>query len=653
MSPNAPTDVPTPELLLDVRTPSELAFAPDGTRLAFALHATVADEGSFPPSDLYVIDTDGDHPPVQLTSGPWSDRTPAWSPDGSQLAFLSDRITPGHQLPYTVPGIGTDDAAVGSRLAAALTGSAESIAWSSDGGRLLVLAADPGSYGLDWSARAVNGATPLADPTTRRPGEARRRLFLVDLATNRAEEVGPEERSVWEFDWDGDDTVVALVSKDHSGSGWYRSVVVRLSLGTRTVETLYEPAWQTGSLALSPDAARVIVVEGYASDHGLLAGSILVIDLATRTTTDPWPDLQTIGLASWCDDDSLWYGRTDGTGTACGRLHLDGRHSEAWCDDAFIGDAVTTPACAVSAGGSHVWTTHQAHALPPELARFDHADATWERLTTFNDHIAEGRIFPDTRTIAWTGEDGTEIEGILMTPHRATGPLPTIVCVHGGPTWNWGAYFSDSEPNAVLLASAGYACLLPNPRGSIGRGHAFAQGVIGDGGGIDYRDIMAGVDHCIAEGIADPDRLGIAGLSYGGYMAGWAVGQSDRFRAAVAMSVVSNYVSFHLTSEVWWYDQAILRGEWYDPGSQYLERSPVTYAHRCTTPTLIIQGAEDRCTPVGQAEELFHAIASSGTEVELVVYPREGHVPMERAHALDAIVRTQAWFDEHLISARG
>ena len=453
---------------------------------------------------------------------------------------------------------------------------------------------------------------------------------------------------MWEFDWDGDDTIVALVSEDHSGSGWYQSVVARLDLDTRTAETLYEPTWQTGSLALSPDATRAIVVEGYASDHGLLAGSIVVIDLANRTTSDPWPDLQTVGLASWCDDDSLWYGRTDGTGTACGRLHLDGRRTEPWRDDAFIGDAVTTPACAVTADGASVWTTHQAHALPPELARFDQATSSWERLTTFNDHIVEGRTFPYSRTISWAGEDGTEIEGILITPHGAAGPLPTIVCVHGGPTWNWGAYFSDSEPNAVLLASAGYACLLPNPRGSIGRGHAFAQGVIGDGGGIDYRDIMAGVDHCIAEGITDPDRLGIAGLSYGGYMAGWAVGQTDRFRAAVAMSVVSNYVSFHLTSEVWWYDQAILRGEWYDPGSQYLERSPVTHAHRCTTPTLIIQGAEDRCTPVGQAEELYRAIASSGAEVELVVYPREGHVAMERAHALDAIVRTQAWFDEHL-----
>jgi dipeptidyl aminopeptidase/acylaminoacyl peptidase len=295
-----------------------------------------------------------------------------------------------------------------------------------------------------------------------------------------------------------------------------------------------------------------------------------------------------------------------------------------------------------------VWTTHQAHGLPPELARFDHPSGTWLRLTGFNDHIIEGRVFPDVRTIRWMAEGGEEIEGLLMTPRGAEGPLPTIVCVHGGPTWNWGAYFSDSEPNAVLLSSAGYACLLPNPRGSIGRGHAFAQGVIGDGGGIDYRDVMAGVDHCIAEGTADPARLGISGLSYGGYMAGWAVGQTDRFGAAVAMSVVSNYVSFHLTSEVWWYDQAILKGAWNDPTSQYVERSPVTFAHHCTTPTLIIQGAEDRCTPVGQAEELYHAIAASGAEVELVVYPREGHVPVEREHALDAIRRTQAWFDRHL-----
>jgi len=635
--------LPTAQLLLEVRTPAQVAVSPDGTAIAFALHATVADEGSFVPSDLYVLRTGSSDAPLPLTGGGSCDQAPAWSPDGARLAFLSDRLKRGHLLPYTMASAGGEPV-----LAAMTVGSCESVAWSSDGARLLVIAADPGSYGLDWSARAVTGADPPPDPIVRRPGDARRRLFLIDLAGGTATEVGPPDLSVWEIAWDGGDTVVGLVSSDHTGSGWYQANVARLDITARTAATVYEPVWQLEGFALAPDGDRVAVVEGYASDHGLLSGSVRIIDLASASATDPWPDLQTVGSASWADADSLWYARTDGTGNACGRIWLDGRREEPWRDDAFIGDAITTPACVIGPDAADVWTTHQAHGEAPELAKFDHVLGSWTRLTSFNDHIVDGRVFPEVRTIRWTGEGGVEIQGILMTPPGAEGPLPTIVCVHGGPTWNWGAYFSDSEPNAVLLASAGYACLLPNPRGSIGRDHAFAQAVIGDGGGIDYRDIIAGVDHVIAEGIADPNRLGIAGLSYGGYMAGWAVGQTDRFAAAVAMSVVSNYVSFHLTSEVWWYDHAILEGAWDDASSQYADRSPVTHAHRCRTPTLILQGADDRCTPVGQAQELFNAIAETGTEVELVVYPREGHVPVERAHALDAIARTQAWFDVHL-----
>ena len=248
-------------------------------------------------------------------------------------------------------------------LAATLDGSCESVAWSSDGARLLVLAADPGSYGLDWSARAVTGAKPAPDPIVRRPGDARRRLYLIDLATGAATEVGPPDLSVWEIAWDGDDTIVALVSSDHTGSGWYQAKVARLDLTARTAATLYEPAWQLEGLELAPDGVRVAVVEGYASDHGLLSGSVRIVDLASGGATDPWPDLQTVGLASWADADSLWYARTDGTGNACGRIWLDGRREERWRDEAFIGDAITTPACAITSDAADIWTTHQAHGV--------------------------------------------------------------------------------------------------------------------------------------------------------------------------------------------------------------------------------------------------------------------------------------------------
>jgi dipeptidyl aminopeptidase/acylaminoacyl peptidase len=631
---------PIDERLLDIRTPVQLAFAPGGRRAAFALSATVADLGSFVPGDLYVVDVEATTP-ARITDAACSDQLPTWSPDGARLAFCSDRVTPGHQLPYTMTP-GGDPV-----LAATLDGSVEALSWSSDGGTLLVMAADAGCYGLDWSARAVTGAPPGPDPLVLRQNSARRRLFTIDLASGDVAEVGPPGMSVWEADWDGDDVVVALVSTAPGGAGWYRSWVARLDLSARTAATLYETPWQLEGLVLSPDGRRAAVVEGYSSDPGLLSGSLMIVDLIGGITSDPWPDLQTVGSAEWNGDDQLWYASCEGTGTACGQVWLDGRQDERWRGDAFIGDEVTIPMVTLAGDGA-AWTTHQAHGLPPELARLDTSANVWRRFTSFNDDVVAGVAFPDVRTIRWESPDGWEIEGRLMTPRGAEGPLPLLVLVHGGPTWFWGPSFSDSEPNAVLLADAGYACLLPNPRGSIGRGHAFARGVIGDPGGTDFADIMSGVDRCIADGVADPDRLGISGLSYGGYMAGWAVTQTDRFKAAVAMSVVSNYVSFHLTSEVWVYDEMILDGDWDDPAGPYPDRSPVTHAHRCTTPTLVLQGADDRCTPRGQGEELYTAIAEAGAEAELVIYPREGHVPMERAHALDAIRRTQSWFDRYL-----
>ncbi len=638
-STDAATRRPTPELLVEVRTPAEMAASPDGTRLAFSLHATVSERGPIAPSDLYLLES-GDVP-LQLTEGECSDRAPTWSPDGSRLAFVSDRIKRGHFLPYVMPSGGGEPRQVG-----ALQGSAESVSWSTDGRRLLIGAADAGSYSHEASAVAIVGAGDEPDPIVYRRGRAYRRLFLVDVETGDAAEVGPPGLCVWESDWDGDATVVATVSEDPMANGWYGARIVRLDLEARTATTLHQPEWPVEGLALSPDGRRAAIVEGYSSDPGLLSGSVIIVDMRAGGATDPWPDVENAGAVEWSGDDSLVYGGYESVGTACGRLWLDGRHEVAWSGDAYIGDEIGKPV-AWEVNGD-LLTTHQAHGVPPELARLDPATGQWQPLTRFNDALAEGMVFPDIRMRRWTAPDGLEIHGLLLTPRGVDGPLPMIVGVHGGPTWAWSFYFSDSEPNAVLLADAGYAVLLPNPRGSVGRGHAFARGVMLNSGTADLDDVMAGVDLCIAERVADPDRVGISGLSYGGYMAGWAITQTDRFAASVALSVIGDYVTFHLLSEVAVYDEMILGGRWDDPAGPYIERSPIFQMRGVTTPTLVVQGQADRCTPVGQGEELYAALEDAGAEAELVLYPREGHVLVERPHVIDALRRTQAWFDRHL-----
>jgi dipeptidyl aminopeptidase/acylaminoacyl peptidase len=199
-----------------------------------------------------------------------------------------------------------------------------------------------------------------------------------------------------------------------------------------------------------------------------------------------------------------------------------------------------------------------------------------------------------------------------------------------------------------ILAAAGYATLLPNVRGSVGRGPEFAEANLGDMGGGDLQDILTGIDSLVRDGIVDDARVAIAGGSYGGFMSSWAVTQTDRFAAAIPFAVVTNWVSFHATTNIGQFDRLFLQADPYDAEGDYTQRSPVYHASKCRTPTLIIHGEDDLCTPLPQAVEFYNALVEAGCETELVVYPREGHGWTEREHVLDSWNRMRDWLAQHL-----
>jgi len=256
--------------------------------------------------------------------------------------------------------------------------------------------------------------------------------------------------------------------------------------------------------------------------------------------------------------------------------------------------------------------------------------------------------------LSYKASDGLELDGLLILPvgkRREDGPFPLVTYVHGGP---YSRYADELQLYSILsgqlLAAAGYAMFLPNPRGSSGRGHDFAATVAGAVGGDELTDILSGIDLLIADGVADPDRLGIGGWSHGGFMTAWAVGQTDRFKAALMGAGISDWGMLAATGE-WGSAEADLTGSvgWEGAGAHPHDRvSPVSYASKVRTPVLIVHGEDDSNVPVGQSIYFHRALSRFGVEHEFVVYPREGHGIRERNHQLDLLRRTRAWFDRWL-----
>jgi dipeptidyl aminopeptidase/acylaminoacyl peptidase len=277
---------------------------------------------------------------------------------------------------------------------------------------------------------------------------------------------------------------------------------------------------------------------------------------------------------------------------------------------------------------------------------------TLRAISSHQDALA-GIVWGRQEALTWTAPDGWELDGLLVRPpgDAGEGALPTVVLVHGGPYGRWSPGFNLGWSNwAQWLALAGYAVLMPNPRGGYGHGEAFAAAARGDVGGADYRDIMAMVDAAVEHGIADPTRLGIGGWSQGGFMSAWAVTQTRRFKAAVMGAGVSDWRTMVMTSDLPGFEAEISSGAPWDGPEQRrpVELSPIYHARAASTPVLILHGEKDARVPLNQAIGFHRALRAHDVPVELVVYPREPHGIGERNHQIDVLKRVRSWYDRWL-----
>ncbi len=630
------------ESLLDLRVPSHVAVSPDGHRVAFVVSAGTHAAGQPRPQQAWVGTVDGEAP-QPLPSDGSAQSLPRWSHRGDRLAFASDCGDPGRMAPWVREPTGE------LRRVAVLEGSVEAILWSADDASLLLLASDPGAdqAGAHGPTKAGAADAKAPDPLVRRPRQGWRRLIRVDLATGEATEVGPEGLTVWEVGWNGDGEAVALVSPDPSESGWYDAAVAVLDLDARTHRVVHRPEWQIQSPAISPDGRHVAFIEGWSSDRVVLHGSITTVEVATGEAQVLAPELDVQALR-WLADGTVFYVGQSGVETMCGRVALDGAVAPIWQGPATLGQ-VHLHEAAVSDDGRVVVAPKEAPGEPPEVMALDTASGgDWRPLTRLNDYL---RSFtgPVAERVAWQSGE-LEIEGILVTPpERGEDRLPLVVVVHGGPTAAWSMAFNVGyEHLGTALAMHGYAVLLPNPRGSVGRGQAFARANHGCHGPVELEDVAAGVDALHEAGVVDRDRVGITGVSAGGYVSAYAATRSHAFKASVPVACISNWLSFHLTSNIGRYDELILGSDPFAPDGKHVELSPVIDAREANTPTLIVHGALDLCTPVSQARELYQALVDVGVETELVEYEHAGHIRSEREYLLDQWERVRTWFDRHV-----
>ncbi len=653
---------PTNEDLRHLRAMGSARLSPNGTEVLLEVTDSTADGAA---SHLWLVDVAGGEP-RQLTFSPEGDkrgeRSGQWAPDGRSVFFLAKRgervglfrlpMDGGEarrfalKTPVTVdasksPGAIPPESARGPAAAPAPSpdkGKPEEaelevsgFAGSPDGKWIAVIARDPETAGEKRQKDAKADASWVDHD---QHGE---RLWLLDSATGKLTTVAGVPADVRSIAWSRDGARFAAVVEGPNGVSDLRPAATAwmVSMADIAHPSLLENVPATVGDVVWAEDGRSLLLEAQAkADAPPGVRDLYRYTLATRDLrdlTDGYSGSIAGGMVA-LHDGAIAAKVEEGfrTGPAIVR---DGKPPEMAKEPMRTVDRATTNLgqtgwILVGSGGGHAQELLYTKTLGAETRVLTTPPMGW-------DDLRRGV----GREIRWTNE-GLTIQGMLYLPEKAGvggGKVPLIVDVHGGPT---GAFSDRHEPLYDLFLGRGWAVLVMNPRGSTGRGAAFAAANKDDLGGADLRDLMAGVDFVVRSEAIDPGKLALMGYSYGGEMAGFVEGQTDRFRAIVSGAPVTDQFSEYGTEQGSWYDRWFYGKPW-EHAEAAVRQSPLGHVAGAKTPMLLLQGESDATDPLGQSQEMYRVLRQMGVAVDLVTYPREDHGPLARG--IYGMPSTEPW----------
>jgi len=644
--------------LFQIREVSDPQLSPDGQSVAYTVKTLLLKEDKSE-ERIWSEPTNGGEA-IPLTAEGVSSSHPRWSPDGKYLAFLSARNEEKTQV-WLLNRSGGE--------AQRLTDTPQDVddfAWSPDSTRLVVILRDASEEELaEAHAKGKEKDDKEKKPKTRKP-------WVIDRLQFKTDEVGYLDRR--------------------------RAHLYVLDLATKNLTQItsgdYDdahPAWSPDSslLAFASNRSKPDPDRTYNTDIWVVAANNTDKGAQlTQVTTNPgdddvpsWsPDGKLITYTTQLDPRLFQYathhvGVSPATGGAAGvltqsfdRNATEPRFSADGTSIYFIGDDDGTQnLCRVSANGGQVTRAIAgrfmlyAYSLAKNgdiAAQIDMPDRPSEiysqpassdkltRLTKTNDAATSQLKLVKPEYVQFKSKDGTAVHGYLYKPLDYTPgkKYPTILRPHGGPVW---AHYAEFTHLAQLFAANGYAVLLPNPRGSTGYGENFAKAIFADWGNKDYQDDMAIVDYAIAQGIADPDKLGVGGWSYGGISTDFIIAQTTRFKAAISGAGEANNTSMY-GHDQYQRDYETELGLPWEKHAQYDKLSPFYKVTSITTPTLFMGGNIDWNVPILGGEQMYQAMKSLGRETQLVVYPGEYHEFKAPSHLKDRLERYLAWYAHYI-----